>query len=282
MVFVFLLSLHLFLMACYVILIETNKSRLSYAHILFALFIPFVGELALLAADFGRSPASNEYVKPFKTFEDSLINKNEVCDYLDYDETLSRAQLLDAIQKHPKNLINILKSALDSTDIEVVHIAASTIMKIQRECENNIKFASEQYMQLPNNMNKLKAYIVAVGDYYAQGLLDGEAAIALLKQQEVLLGKYLTVLPEDKDVGVMSVNNSVMQGELQTALQKAEFIKYLYLSDIELWKLSLQICLMMNDEKKVKEIINESDKMSIHWNLEQKTQWNEIRKGLKL
>ena len=38
----------------------------------------------------------------------------------------------------------------------------------------------------------------------------------------------------------------------------------------------------MNDEKKVKEIINESDKMSIHWNLEQKTQWNEIRKGLKL
>ena len=60
------------------------------------------------------------------------------------------------------------------------------------------------------------------------------------------------------------------------------FIRYLYLSDIELWKLSLQICLMMNDEKKVKEIINESDKMSIHWNLEQKTQWNEIRKGLKL
>ena len=109
MVFVFLLSLHLFLMACYVILIETNKSRLSYAHILFALFIPFVGELALLAADFGRSPASNEYVKPFKTFEDSLINENEACDHLDYDETLSRTQLLDAIQKHPKNLINILK-----------------------------------------------------------------------------------------------------------------------------------------------------------------------------
>ena len=282
MVFIFLLSLHLFLMACYVILIETNKSRLSYAHILFALLIPFVGELALLAADFGRSPAGNEYVKPFKTFEDNLINKNEVCDYLDYDETLSRAQLLDAIQKQPKNLINILKSALNSTDIEVVHIAASTIMKIKRECENNIKFASERYMQLPNNMNKLKAYIIAVGDYYAQGLLDGEAAIALLKQQEVLLEKYLTVLPEDKDVGVISVNNSVLQGELQTALQKAEFIRYLYLSDIELWKLSLQICLMMNDEKKVKEIVNESDKMSIHWNLEQKTKWNEFRKGLKL
>ena len=158
----------------------------------------------------------------------------------------------------------------------------STIMKIQRECENNIKLASEQYAQLPNNMNKLKTYIVAVGDYYAQGLLDGEAAINLLKQQEILLEKYLTVLPEDKDVGIISVNNSIMQKEFQIAFQKAEFIRYLYLSDIELWKLSLQICLMMNDEKKIKEIIDESDKMSTHWSLEQKTQWNEIRKGLKV
>lgn len=281
MVFAFLISLHLFLMAGYVVLIETKKSRLNYGYLLFALFVPFVGELALLAADIGRSPAKDARMKPFKDFEDLQASKNTSVVLPDYDKTITREQLLEAIKHQPENLTKILKTALGSEDNEVVHIAASSIMKIQRQSEKKIKLASEQYSLLPGNMNKLKAYIDAIGEYYAQGLLNGEAAVALLKQQAVLIEQYLTVLPGDKAVGVLSVNNSIRQGDLVLAFQKAEHIRYRDLSDMHLWGLSAQICRMLNDENKWDELMNEAEKMSAHWSAEQKAQWSEICKGLK-
>lgn len=280
MALVFLLSLHLFLMTGYAVLVETNKSRLNYGYLIFALFIPFVGELCLLAADFGKSPASYEFVKPFKTFSFESEDKKR---NITLDKNVSsRSELLEIIKTQPENLTDILKSSLKSDDTEIVHIAASSIMKLQRDYENKIKFASEQYEQMPNNMELLKKYIVSIGEYHSQGLLTNESALSLLMMQEELLKKYLQVLPEDKEVGILSIKNSILQGDFEQALNKSEFMRYLFLSDISIWNYSIQICLKMKNIEKMNQIINEADKMSVHWTLEQKAQWNNIQKGLDI
>ena len=131
MTLVFLLSLHFLLMFGYMILIETGKSRLGYGHWLFALFLPFAGVLCLLTADFGRSPAANDYVRPFKQFDCAKLSEEGPEEAILPGTQITRQQLLDTIQRRPANLAAILTEALTSEDVEVVHIASSTIMKLQ-------------------------------------------------------------------------------------------------------------------------------------------------------
>jgi hypothetical protein len=283
MIFVFLLSLHVFLMLCYVILIETKKSRLNYEHWLFALLIPFVGELCLLVADIGRSPASNSTVTPFKKFKKDILNDRTFLENREFDaETISRQQLLEVIQNRPFNFELILKESLNSKDIEVVHIAASTIMKLQREYENDLRNAAEEYKTAPNNMGKLKIYIETIEKYYSKKLLVGTAALSLLEEQRELIERYLKVLPEDKKICKLSIKNHLVQNEYDAALQEAESLRYRYFDDIDIWELSINVCIESNNQEKLKEIIEDSSKTGCFWSNEQRFRWNAIKSRLKI
>ena len=281
MTLVFLLSLHFLLMFGYMILLETGKSRLSYGHWLFALFLPFAGVLCLLAADFGRSPAANDYVRPFKQFDCAKLSEEGPEEAILPGTQITRQQLLDTIQRRPANLAAILTEALTSEDVEVVHIASSTIMKLQREYEKSLKIAEEAYRQMPDNMKNLKSYIEAMEAYLSADILKGNAVFSLLKEQKILIGEYLKVLPEDKAVGIISVKNSLRQGEPAAALETAERLRYRYLSDIALWELSLESCTSANDTEKRNEILADDTKMAECWTNTQKGRWNKIQNGLK-
>ena len=281
MTLVFLLSLHFLLMFGYMILIETGKSRLGYGHWLFALFLPFAGVLCLLTADFGRSPAANDYVRPFKQFDCAKLSEEGPEEAILPGTQITRQQLLDTIQRRPANLAAILTEALTSEDVEVVHIASSTIMKLQREYEKSLKIAEEAYRQMPDNMKNLKSYIEAMEAYLSADILKGNAVFSLLKEQKILIGEYLKVLPEDKAVGIISVKNSLRQGEPAAALETAERLRYRYLSDIALWELYLESCTSANDTEKRNEILADATKMAEYWTNTQKERWNKIQNGLK-
>ena len=276
----FLISLHFLLMIVYMMLVELKKSRLSYGHLLFAFFFPFVGEVCLVAADFGKSPADQKLVKPFKEFsvaKSEMILKSSEC--ID-GQTITREQLLQVIKLQPDNFIKVLKSSMKSEDIEVIHIAASTIMKMQRTYENKIKEASDQYSEMPDNMARLKNYILAIQDYYIQGILNGEAASSLLEQQAELLNKYLTVLPEDKEMGILMVKNLVLQKKYIEAENAAEFIRYSYMIDIDLWELSVDVYTTTGNKKKLQEMTEEAEKFFGVWSQADKLRWIEIQKGM--
>ena len=278
----FLISFHFLLMIIYLLLIETKKSRLTYGHLLFAVFFPFVGEICLVAADIGKAPADHDLVKPFKKFSINKTNETYlVVENINEMNEITREQLLEVIKSQPNNLTDILKAAMKSSDIEVVHIAASSIMKAQRTYENRIKEVSEKYAEMPDNMGRLHEYIVAIGDYYNQGLLNGEASTSLLEQQEILLRKYLKVLPEDKEMGILMVRNLLLQGRYNEAEDGAELMRYLYMSDIELWELSAEVYTTTANTEKLQEMIGESQKMSGSWSQSDKARWIEIQKGLR-
>ena len=281
MTLVFLLSLHFLLMFGYMILLETGKSRLSYGHWLFALFLPFAGVLCLLAADFGRSPAGNDYVRPFKQFDCVKNSIEGPAETILPGSRITRQRLLDTIQRRPANLVAILTEALTSEDVDVVHIASSTIMKLQREYEKSLKIAEEAYRKMPDDMKKLKSYITAMEAYLAANLLKGNAVYSLLQEQKALIGEYLKALPEDKEVGVLSVKNSLRRGNQVAALETSERLRYRYISDIALWELSLELCISANNAEKHNEILADATKMAECWTNTQKKRWNKIQNGLK-
>ena len=92
-------------------------------------------------------------------------------------------------------------------------------MKLQREYEKRISSLRDEYLQLPDNMELLKKYIVVVGEYYASGLLEGEAAAELLLLQESLLISLLRVLPKDEEAEQMLEYNRENQRK-ETALNE--------------------------------------------------------------
>jgi hypothetical protein len=154
-------------------------------------------------------------------------------------------------------------------------------MKLQREYEKSLKIAEEAYRQMPDNMKNLKSYIEAMEAYLSADILKGNAVFSLLKEQKILIGEYLKVLPEDKAVGIISVKNSLRQGEPAAALETAERLRYRYLSDIALWELSLESCTSANDTEKRNEILADATKMAEYWTNTQKERWNKIQNGLK-
>lgn len=280
MILVFLLSFHLFLIICYACLLELKISRLSFGYLFFALFFPFVGEVCLIAADLGKSPAENNFVKPFIEFEHSVKTDN-LTKLESFDTSnISRTQILEIIREEPSNLVDLLKSALSSDDSEVVHIAAASIMKMQQNYENKIKLASESYYSMPQNMNRLKKYIETLGDYYSQGLLNGEAAVSLLEQQATLLEKYLNVLPEDKEMGMLYIKNSLQQNKYELAIQQAQFVRYSFITDFDIWELSVQVLNRSGNQTELKKLFEEGIKLSNHWSYSDRAKWDSMQKEL--
>ena len=138
------------------------------------------------------------------------------------------------------------------------------------------------YFEKPDNMKRLQEYIFAINEYYQQGLLNGEASKFLLEQEEELLKKYLLVLPEDKTMGKMMIENLLSQQKYEEAVTSVDFLRYLYLSDVELWMLSIKVYTEAGQNQKLKSIVDEAEKLSVAWSHENKTQWLEFQKGLRV
>lgn len=179
MIYIFLLSLNILLILIYSIFIRLKISRLSLIFLLLPLCIPFIGELCMLACEFGliKFERSEEETSVYTKKKDPFNVK--VGEY-------TRETLLEVIKKEPDNLIEILNHALHSEDSEVVHVAASSLMKIKNKYDKKVKTVSERYERLPNNKDYKNDYIQILDEYINSGLLFGEIKDIYIKKREVL------------------------------------------------------------------------------------------------
>lgn len=277
-----LLSLHLFLIVCYYICIEIHKSRLNHGYLLFALFFPFVGELCLLVAELGNAPAEHEFVKPFKQFTTKEDASNQVVVDLPQENEITRGYLLSMLKKPPQNMSAILKIAMNSADSEIVHIAAASIMKRQREYEQEMRDASEACKRMPNSMSKLRNYIMVIDAYYAEELLGGAAATSLLEQQEILLNMYLRRIPNDIPMSICLIQNYLQQKKFAIAIERAEELHYSNITDAELCGLLLETYYQANELDMAYALLKNTEKISIHWSSKDQKYWERKQRGFGL
>lgn len=204
MIIVFALGIHFLLITTYAYLIMSNHSRLRYIHLLLALFVPFAGELCLLAAEIGIISANPVYTTKLKKGKQhTKVSSNWICpqnwkEIILGDEKTARDFLMEAIDSEDALLPEILKAGLFSLSSEISHIAASRLMKMHRTYEDAIVLARDKSKKMPHNMRLLASYIDAVDAYRVSGLLD-EVSYSTLKNEELsLLEQYMSIMPDDQ------------------------------------------------------------------------------------
>ena len=215
MLFVFVFSVHVFFLAVYALMIDAGISRMDYVHLLFALALPIVGEICLLLAEYGRFNVEEQYSSPLLTSDSSEDMRTVREHILTGGDEISREELLEAVREKADNLPAVLKQALKASDEEVVHIAASNVMRLQRSYENRINQAAKQYQTMPDDMNMLMDYVEDIEAYLATGLPEGQTKMQLLKKEEDLLLTYLHVFPLDEEKRQMLKTDLSRQAAMQ-------------------------------------------------------------------
>ena len=215
MLFVFVFSVHVFFLAFYALMIDAGISRMDYVHLLFALALPIVGEICLLLAEYGRFNVEEQYSSPLLTSDSSEDMRTVREHILTGGDEISREELLEAVREKADNLPAVLKQALKASDEEVVHIAASNVMRLQRSYENRINQAAKQYQTMPDDMNMLMDYVEDIEAYLATGLPEGQTKMQLLKKEEDLLLTYLHVFPLDEEKRQMLKTDLSRQAAMQ-------------------------------------------------------------------
>lgn len=203
MLIAFILSLHLLLISIYGGLIERKVSRLQCEHLLWALCLPFVGELCLLVAETGFFQATRIYKSPLIVEENGVTSGDHQIMVYKESQTITREYLLEVIKKRPSNLIELLKEALGSNDVEVAHIAAANIMRIQRGYETEIKLSEREYQLMKDDMSLLKNYIKSIDNYLSSNLLEGDLRVQMLETERSLLEAYITKMSGDHEVSAL-------------------------------------------------------------------------------
>lgn len=184
MIYLMLLSVNILLLLIYAVFIRIRVSRLTPVYLLLGLFVPIIGEMCMLACEFG-------YISFEKKDDKGALEqrKNAKAAAPMIIEEYTRESVLNAVRQEPSNLVEILKTALKSSDSEVVHIAASTLMKIQNNYEKDLTEAAERYENLPDNKQYLEEYISALDDYVNADILFGEVKDNYIAKSDMLKNK---------------------------------------------------------------------------------------------
>lgn len=184
MIILTLISVNILFLLVYAICIRLKISRLSLMYLLLGFFVPFIGGLCMLFCEFGYIPFYKNDKKA------SSKNKKVLLDNPPYSiSSLTRETILNAVKNEPENLIAILKKGLESDDTEVVHISASSLMKIQNKFEERVNGSAERYYNLPENKEYLEDYISALSEYINTGILIGEIKAEYIKKLDELKNK---------------------------------------------------------------------------------------------
>lgn len=225
--------------------IENNKLE----KIIFSIFVPVFGLISVILSENTKLLKENEKIEQkeknnkeknkdyFTQIQSSLIDNLLIEDYEKVREMVlySRALKLEEQCK-------ICHMAIKSKDVEISHIAAVTLMKIQNYFE---KFFL--HMELKTDMTKaenLKKYINGLNNYLrcklAQGALKNKYREKLIQSI-----KYLLMIDEkcEEIYYNILINCFMEEAEYDKAMQYLKNEINIYGMTEETYKLTLKICI---------------------------------------
>ncbi len=206
MILLILIALHLFFISLYALLISKGKSHLQFSYLIFALFLPFIGEICMVFADLSTPELikANQSAIQDVTFEGKPISKSaDLVQTLCFGNGVSARNALSVVfDEKPQNTFSILKLALNARDSEVVHLSAAALMNYQRKFENSIRTFEEECAYAPSNATLITDYYNAIQNYISSGLPDDCTMRAYKDRQIYLCERYLALMPSSYKCGM--------------------------------------------------------------------------------
>lgn len=135
------------------------------------------------------------------------VNKEKEINMIPLEDALilntnskKRELVIEMIKKENSiNYIHALKNALEDSDTETSHYAASVITELRGEFNSKLKVFKEQFALGNKDEDFLKEYINCLNEYLNSGFLDVKSYHRYLKVFDELLEVLLKVNPSSKE-----------------------------------------------------------------------------------
>lgn len=253
-----LLILHV--LFCLLLFYFMRKKRFKVSVHLFplALFLPFWGWIAVLAAEIltrqGRAGSNQIQLEELRIRADSyrsiyledggeeksLVPLEEAI--LINDTSLRRQLMLDILRQDPSRYVELLRQARLGDDVEVTHYASTAMMEIQREYELDLQ-KNEKYLQdHPHDMRALRSCIDVLKEYIGSGMLEESALFIQRVRYGVLLREWIELVPGEMEAYLEVAKNEIELGNFDEAEKQIENILQNWPDEEQGWVIKLKFC----------------------------------------
>lgn len=204
-----ILGIHFLLVLWFCLLGFLHVIRLSKAEFPLLIFLPYVGELAILLISMedrshlaGRrssdleamSQRTNErtgYISP-ETNDNQAIPLEDAL-ILD-DSRVRRESMMDLLLSRPENYMDSLRQARMNSDVEVVHYATTALSEASKEYDERLQRAGMAYRKNPESREAMDSYIDVLEDLITNRMAEGQ----LLSIYQGRLGELLKKRIEER------------------------------------------------------------------------------------
>ena len=178
------------------------------------------------------------------------------------DHNIKRSMLIDSLRVGIRSF-DLLNKAIKSSDSEISHYAAATIMEIQKKFVKTLQDLMKRLKESPLDYEAMDCYTKTLKKYISNGLMDQETKAQYQRQLSNFLETLLESPLRCKDYFIDKINCDLEIGNYEKAQYFSQQFIEEYPLDEASYLTSIKVFYTIQDPKKITEIINKLRKMPI-------------------
>ena len=274
--FLILLFLHLFLCAIWFFHIRKRKSE-ALLVLPLVLCLPFVGVVcewinSRTSSEGLETPVSKLY--RVVAMDNMSVNtgRQELDTVVPFDEVMllsndqsRRNVMMHILRRDPFMYLEVLKSAKESSDVEVTHYATATIMEIQRDLDISMQNAETAFELNSDDVDAVNRYITALTSYINTGLLLENRMLQLRERLSEVLEHKLSIFPNSRSAHLLLIESYIKLRKFDRAAEVAAMLREKRPSDEASWLKSLHVCMASGDAEEKAQLSSKLKTETINW-----------------
>ncbi len=232
---------------------------------IFGLFIPFLGVLLPHKKQEGDLDDvfdhDVENIRNDIRYEKIVEIEKEI-NYVPLDEAIilnnasvKRELILDLSKNDARGYLGFLRLAMEDSDMETSHYAASLIMEVNRTFQSKIQKCIINYNADPTNVDNLKSYVDIMEQYYNSGLLDENNEQKYALEYSKLMGELLQSGYYSEKLFKEKINIDIKLDKLDNLFSWVSMYKEKYPESEAPYLLTMKYYYYMNDIAGIKQVL---------------------------
>lgn len=197
------------------------------------------------------------------------------------DVKIRRNLMMDVLNNHPEEYMELLDQARMNEDAEVVHYAATAMAELSKQYDYELQKIEKRYSAAPDSVEILEEYCEFLRNYISQGLAKGKIEIVQRNQYSELLKKKL-LREETQDVYVRLAENQIYLKDYTEAAESLRRIEEKWPESGEYWMLRIKYCVLQKCGKDMRAVLAEMKQKKIYLSAENKEQIHFWKQNLEV
>ena len=176
-----------------------------------------------------------------------------------------REVMMHILRRDPFQYLEMLKTARESSDVEITHYATATIMEIQRDLDIAMQSSEAEYNANRDDLDTVNRFISALVSYIGTGLLLENRMVQLREQLCGILEHKLEIFPNSRSAHLLLIDNEIALANYTRAAEVAAMLREKWPNDETSWLKSLFVCMAAGDAAGKAAIAGQLGGIPINW-----------------